>query len=174
MTYIGAQDETWTHKTWLLKPIPMPIRLLAHIMGRDGVEPPEPKATGLQPVPLPLTVYLPIWSHRSDSNWQSTLYKSVASPLCYDGKFAQLSETWSAGLFLSPYWADCVKPSHVVTPEVTYLVPRMGFEPILHRFSSLLYVTIAIYWCCSPDYVFTISYSDLGGWYIVSTLLSAI
>lgn len=40
----------------LLKPVPMPIRLLAHIMGRDGV---EPKATGLQPVPIPLTVYLP-------------------------------------------------------------------------------------------------------------------
>ena len=34
----------------------MPIRLLAHIMGRDGV---EPKTTSLQPVPIPLTVYLP-------------------------------------------------------------------------------------------------------------------
>ena len=29
-------------------------------MGRDGVEPPEPKATDLQSVPLPLTVYLPM------------------------------------------------------------------------------------------------------------------
>ena len=29
-------------------------------MGRDGVEPPEPKAADLQSAPLPLTVYLPI------------------------------------------------------------------------------------------------------------------
>ena len=45
---------------------------------------------------------------------------------------------------------------------------RHGLAP--NRFSSLLYVTIAIFLCCSPDYVFSISH-DLGGWYIVSTHL---
>ena len=30
------------------------------MVGRDGVEPPEPEATDLQSAPLPLTVYLPI------------------------------------------------------------------------------------------------------------------
>ena len=34
----GAQGGSRTHKTLILSQVPMPIRLLGHMMGRDGVE----------------------------------------------------------------------------------------------------------------------------------------
>ena len=51
----GAQGGSRTHKTLILSQVPMPIRLLGHMMGRDGVE--RVPANGSWSTVSPATTY---------------------------------------------------------------------------------------------------------------------
>ena len=58
--------------------------------------------------------------------------------------------------------------------RIPLMVGMEGLEPSRAKAQQiflLLYVTIATFLCCSLEHVFTISFTDLGGWSMLSTHL---
>ena len=105
----GAHNRTRTDDLFLTKEVlcqlsyvgPGPIAV--SLVGREGIEPPQPKAAGLQPAELttcstyplwqrhrrgtaapgvnPPTGSCSLWSRRRDSNPEPAVYKTAALPI---------------------------------------------------------------------------------------------
>src|SRR3954447_16173038 len=128
----GAHNRTRTDDLFLTKEVlcqlsyvgPGPIVFASYLVGREGIEPPQPKAAGLQPAELTTCSTYPLWqrhrveklrsrdgtrrrehslwSRRRDSNPEPAVYKTAALPIELRRRDAQghtaVDPTWRRGM----------------------------------------------------------------------------